>query len=219
MIKGLQKLGGVAALIAAMTLVVGIGMFATVMSGYINITPGESVAFLVDNQTTMFIWNFITLIVYSIFLVVLALALFDRLKTGAPALAQIATIFGLIWACLLIASGMVLNIGANTVTNLYGTDPAQAASAWIAIESVGNALGGEMEIVGSIWVLLVSLAALRSETLPKLLNYFGVLISVSAMITIIPGLELVALVFGLGLIVWFAWLGIVLLRGGPSVTA
>ena len=37
MIKGLQKLGGVAALIAAMTLVVGIGMFATVMSGYINI--------------------------------------------------------------------------------------------------------------------------------------------------------------------------------------
>lgn len=42
----------------------------------------------------------IAYVVFGIFLVVLALALYERLKAGAPAMAQTATAFGLIWAGL-----------------------------------------------------------------------------------------------------------------------
>jgi hypothetical protein len=61
------------------------------------------------------------------FLIVLSLALYDRLKTGAPAMMQVATAIGIIWAGSLIASGMVANAGIAPVVALYAKDPAQAA--------------------------------------------------------------------------------------------
>lgn len=212
--ENLQKTGGIAALIASATVVVGIGMFATMLSDYAtgDLDPGGSVAFLVDNEASIYMWNLITLIVFSVVLVPLALALYKRLKAGSPAMAQTATGFGLIWAGLLIAAGMVLNIGFGTVVDLYETNPAQAESTWLAVDSVANGLSGGMEIAGPIWVLLVSLAALRAGVFPKALNYLGVVMAVAGLVTIVPALEAVGIVFGLGLIVWLAWVGIIMLR-------
>ena len=213
-----QKTGGVAALVAAATVVVGIGMYATLLTDYAtgDLAPGESVAFLADNQASINIWNLITLIVFSIFLVPLAVALYQRLKVGSSAMAQTATGFGFVWAGLLIAAGMILNVGFGAVVDLYGSNPAAAESLWLALDSVANGLSGGMEIAGPIWILLVSWAALRAGVLPKGLNYLGVVISVAGLITIVPALEDVGIVFGLGLIVWLTWVGIEMLRSRSS---
>jgi hypothetical protein len=104
-------------------------------------------------------------VVWGIFMVVLALALYERLKAGSPAIAQTATAFGLIWAGLVFASGTLINAGIGTVVDLFGQDPAQAATVWLAIDSVAPGLSG-LEIVGGTWTLLVSWAALRSGELP-----------------------------------------------------
>ncbi len=107
-----------------------------------------------------------------------------------------------------------------TVVDLYGNDPAQAATVWLAIESVGDGLGGEFEILGSLWVLLISWAALRSGGLPKALNYFGMAISVAGILSVVPALfGVLGIIFGLGKIVWYIWLGIVMLRGSTSAAA
>ena len=219
MTKGsIQKTGGVAALIGAATVVVGIGMYATLLSDYATggLDAGGSVAFLADHEAGLYLWNLITLIVFSIVLVPLAFALHERLKAGSSAMAQAATGFGLIWAGLLIAAGMVLNIGFGNVVDLSATNPAQAESLWLAVDSVANGLSGGMEIAGPIWILLVSLAALRAEVLPKALNYLGVVMAVAGLVTIVPALEDVGIVFGLGLIVWLGWVGIVMYRGTPG---
>ena len=102
------------------------------------------------------------------FLIVLALALYDRLKPAAPALMQVATAIGLIWAGSLVASGMVSNAGIAPVIALYARDPAQAAMTWQGIESVASGLGnGNGEILGGLLTLLVSLAALRAAGCPR----------------------------------------------------
>jgi hypothetical protein len=153
------------------------------------------------------------------------LALQDRLRAGASAMAQIATVFGFIWAGLVIASGMVANVGIATVADLFRSDPVQAGSTWLAIEAVQLGLGGGNEIVGGVWVLLVGWAALRAGELPRALNYLGVVIGVSGILTVVPvfrvlgAVEMLGLVFGLGFIVWFVWLGIIMLRNGTSVNA
>src|SRR5690606_26623471 len=116
---------------------------------------------LVDNQAFLYVLNLFTYIVFGLFLVVLVLALYQRLKLGSPVLVQVATAIGLIWACVVIASGMVANVGMNTVVDLYGRDPAQAASTWLALDSVALGLGGAGgEILGGLWILLASWAAL-----------------------------------------------------------
>ena len=151
--------------------------------------------------------------------VVLALALYERLKAGSPAMAQTATAFGLIWAALVIASGMLIISDLGIVVDLYSKDPAQAAWVWLALDSVEEGLGGGVEIPGGLWVLLVSWAALRSGGLPRALNYLGVVIGVAGILAVVPPLEVLGAVFGLGLIVWFVWLGIDMLRGSPSAAA
>lgn len=209
-----KKMGGIAALIEASTFIIGFALMFTLLlpSGYLENDPKQSVAFLVDNLSIMYVWNLIIYIIFGIFLVVLTLALNERLKEGAPALAQTATVFGLIWAGLVIASGMVANVGFKIVVDLYGNDPAQAESLWMAIRSVEFGLGGGNEIAGGLWVLLVSWAALRVRSFPKGVNFLGIVSGISGLLTIIPIFDVLGAVFGIGLIVWFVWIGIVLLR-------
>ena len=216
-----QKMGGVAALILAATFVVGFALFTTVLApiGFGDLDPGQTVAFLADNQAITYIANLIVYMVFGFFLVVLALALYGRLKAGSPAMAQTATAFGLIWATLAIGSGMLINSDLGTVVDLYGKDPAQAASVWLVLDSVETGLFSSYEIPGGLWVLLVSWAALRAGGLPRALNYLGVVIGVAGLLTVVPTGDALNAVFGLGSIVWFVWLGIVMLRGSPSAAA
>jgi hypothetical protein len=67
-----------------------------------------------------------------------------------------------------------------------------------------------------MWTLLVSIAALRSGGLPKALNILGLFVGAVGTITIIPSLNDMTGLFGIGQIVWFVWLGMVLLRNNPG---
>ncbi len=220
--SNLQKFGGVAAFIESAIFIVGFAMYFTLLAsanyGSLTIDPIKHVAFLTDHKTIMYAWNFIIYVAFGIVLVVLALALLERLKANSPAMIQIATAFGLIWAGLVIASGLVANIGADLVVNLYAKDPSQAASAWLSLQFVVNGLGGGNEIVGGLWVLLISWAGLRSGQLPKTLNWLGIIVGGAGLVTTLPALGELGAVFGLGLIVWFVWLGFVMLRGYYSGT-
>jgi len=220
MMKNLQKMGGIAALYEALAYVVGIVGYLLVVGDVGLVDPVQKVTSLVDNQAFIYILNLFTYIVFGLFLVVLALALYERLKVGSPVLAQIATAIGLVWACVVIASGMVANVGMDAVIDLYDQDPAQAALTWLAIDSVALGLGGAGgEILGGIWILLASWAALQAGEFPKALNYLGAAIGVVGLISVVPVLgELRGLIFGLGQIVWFVWLGIVIIPRFPKTT-
>jgi hypothetical protein len=199
---------------------IGIVIFLVILD-YLNITdPAQKVALNVEKQTVIFSTNLLMYVFFGFALIVLSLALYDRMKSDAPALMQVATAIGIIWAGSLIASGMAANAGLATVVALYAKDPTQAVLTFQAIEAITNGLGNANgEILGGPLTLLVSLAALRMGGLAKGLNILGVLIGAVGIITIIPALNALTGVFGLGQIVWFVWLGIVLLRNSPSRAA
>lgn len=216
--KNLQKLGGFAAFYLAVAYLVGISFFLVVLD-YLNISdPAQKAALVVDKKMVLFSTNLLMYVFFGVFLIVLSLALYDRLKNGAPATMQVATVIGIVWAGSLIASGMVSNAGINPVVALNGKDPSQAVISWQVIESVTNGLGnGNGEILGGLWVLLVSIAALRAGGLPKGLNMLGLLVGVIGILSLIPGLtDMLVSVFGLSQIIWYVWLGVVLLRSYPS---
>lgn len=215
--NNLQKMGGIAALYQAATYLMGIVFYLFVLDYLSVVEPIQKVKLLVDNQISMYVTHLLMYMVFGIFLVVLALALYERLKTGAPAIMRTATALGLIWAGVLIASGMIFNVGIAPVVALYDKDPAQAASVWLAIESVSNGLSSANgEILGGLWTLLVSWAALRAGGLPKFLNYLGVVVGAVGLLSAVPVLNGLIGVFGMSQLVWFAWLGIVMLRQSPS---
>jgi len=219
--RSLQKMGGIAALYGALAYILAIAGYLVVVGQVGEVDPVQQVVTLVDNQAFLYLLNLLTYIVFGLFLVVLALALYQRLKANSLTLVQVATAIALIWACVVIASGMVSNIGMDTVVDLHSIDPAQAAIVWQAIDSVANGLGGAGgEILGGTWMLLVSWAALQAGVFPKALNYLGILIGLAGLISVVPIFgEVRGLIFGFGQIVWFVWLGVIMLhsRSGMAV--
>ncbi len=218
--KTLQRFGGFSALYMAVAHLIGIVTFIAVLD-YLSITDmAQKVALNVEKQAVVFSTNLLMYVFFGFALVVLSLALYDRLKSGAPALMQVATAIGIVWAGSLIASGMVANAGLAAIVPLYAKDPAQAALTWQGIEVVTNGLGNANgEILGGFWTLLVSTAALRSGGLPKGLGILGLVVGAVGIITVTPVLTDFTGVFGIGQIVWFAWWGVVLLRSNPGKTS
>jgi len=208
-----QKVGGLAALYLAAAFVVAMPFFLALVK-YPSVTdPVAKVALLVSNHDSMRVMYLVTYVIFGLVLAVLALALFARLRDGAPILAQAATAVGLIWAVVLVASGMIFNAGMAAVVGLHATNPAQAVAAWQAIEPVAQGLGGSGgELLGGLWVLLVSVAALRTRGLPKVLNLLGVAIGTAGLLSVVPALNDLAYGFGLLEIVWFVGLGVVMVR-------
>jgi hypothetical protein len=225
-ITGHQKAGGLAALYLAFAYLLAMPFFLLVVDYASAVEPAAKVASLATNHGAMQVMYLVTYVVFGIALSVLALALYERLKPAAPALMQTATALGLIWAVMLIASGLVWNAGMGAVVALYPSNPAQAVSMWQAIEPVSDGLScaGTGEILGGLWVLLVSIAGLRVGAFSRAFGWFGVVVGAIGLASVIPPLAEVAILFGLAQIGWFVWLGFSMLRqtersGQPMVLA
>ena len=211
-----QRAGGVAALYIAAAYLVAMPYFLIVSDYKDLVDPAQKVTSLVANQNSMYMMYLVSYVVVGIVLAALALALWKRLA-GSPSIAAVGGAVGLIWAGMLVASGLVFNYGAAAVIELHATSPAQAVSAWQAIEPVADALGSAQgELLGGLWVLLVSVAALRTGGLPKALNWLGILIGFAGIASVVPPLLDAVYVFGLLEIVWLIWVGIVMLRTRAS---
>jgi len=213
--NNLQKLGGVAALIEAAIYISAFVFFGAFWNFPADADSVQKFAFLAENQQILSIVNVIMYVLFGVLLAVLVLALNERLKVNCPILSQFASIFGVVWVGLVIASGMISNIGLATALELSAKDPEQAMAVWRAIYSVVQGIGGGNEVVGGLWVLLLSIAALTSKEFNRTLNYLGLFVGIVGVLTIYPA-EVFTEIFGISQIVWFSWLGVSMLTTNKS---
>ena len=213
-----QRAGGVAALYLAAALLLAMPFFLVVVDYPGATDVSEKVALLAANHASMHVMYLITYVVFGVVLAVLALALHGRLSSSASGLMQVATAVGLMWAVVLVASGMVFNAGMAAVVDVYPANAEQAQAMWQAIEPVAQGLGSGSggEFLGGLWVLLVSIVSLRSRSLPRSLGWLGVVVGIAGLLSIVPPLSATAYLFGMLSILWFAWLGIAMLRSAAG---
>ena len=213
--NNLQKVGGVTALLEAAIYISAFVFFGAFWHFPADADSVQRFTFLAENQGILSIVNFIMYVLFGILLAVLVLALHERLKVNTPTLSQIAAIFGVVWVGLVIASGMIANIGLVAAIELSIKEPEQAMTLWRTIYAVVEGLGGGNEVVGGLWVLLLSIAAIKGKAPHKALNYLGVFVGIVGILTIYPA-EVFTEIFGLSQIVWFSWLGISMLSHKQS---
>lgn len=203
------------AFIEAMCYIIGFLMIATVLSP-VNAdgwSQTQKLEFILERKAMFAAWNIIIYVVFGAALVVLVAALHQLLNKAAPQIMMVATPFGMIWAGLVIASGMIANIGLDMVADTYARSVSQAVQAWSILGTVQDGLGGGVELVGGMWVLLLSFAAWRAvDVVPKVLVYLGLFVGSAGILTIVPPLGGLGAVFGLSQIVWFVFVGVILLR-------
>ena len=206
--KNFQKVGGFSAFYMGVSYIVGIIIFLVVLD-YPSIESSEDkMIFIKDNHSMMFLTNLLLFVYFGIFLCIFTLALYERLKIDDPLTIQLATLLGIIWAIVLIASGVISNACMEPAIDLYKTDPNQATLFWLKIETISGALGGSNgEFLGGLFTIFVSLSVYKGARLPKGLSYFGFFIGTVGLISTIPGLEDLGGVFGITQIIWFFWFG------------
>lgn len=217
--KTLQKVGGLSALICAGTYILAMGLVATRLTPMLDesLPFDQFIAFYLPNQTLIFIWHFAMYLVNGAFLTLLILALTQRLKTDAPTLARVAACFGLFWTGLVFASGFISLYGWETIGKLSSTDPSQAALLRSVVYTISTGIDTSDRFLGCLWVLLTSWAALRSGQLAKPLNFLGVAIGTAGIVSsVAPAINALGYAFGVGIIVWWIWLGIVLLQSSRN---
>jgi hypothetical protein len=212
--NNLQKVGGIAAILHALAYLIGIGLYlSSAMSPVIDATPKQYLLLLPEYKNILSVWILIAYLLVGFCLVPVSLAFYQRLKTASPSLIQVSTVLGFIWAALIIGSGNLMIHSFEEIANLYIKNPAQAETVYITLKIVQNGIVSANELTGGVWVLLLSWSALQIGELSKRLNYLGVAIGIAGILTLIPAIaEPAQMFFGLSMILWFTWAGIVLLR-------
>jgi hypothetical protein len=211
----LQKAGGISALIAAATYLFAMVLVFTILAPMADASLSfeKYVDFYTANKTLIFIWHFSMYLINGVCLVILALTLYERLKSDAPTIMKIATVLGLIWASFVFLSGFIVLYGTEAFINLNSKNPVQAETLKKTIETITLGIDYSDRFLGCLWVGLVSMAAFKTSTFPKLLNIFGIIISIFGLIgTVIPPLTAISYVFGIGAIIWWLCLGVFILR-------
>lgn len=196
----LQRAGAAAAVFLALSYVLSFALAATLFSS--GGAPAERLDFLLSLRRPFEAW----LLLYPLSGLALGLltqSMHERLAARAPAWMRLATPMGWIWAALLMLSGMVGILGLEAVGAVRASDPVQARSAWLAISVVQEALGGGIELVGGVWVLLIGAAAWQAGVWGRGRLAFGALVGVAGVLSAWPPLFEIVALFGLGQIPWF----------------
>jgi hypothetical protein len=210
--KKLQKIGGISAILEACIYIVAFIVYGGILAfPKQDASALEKMNFLSDHYTILSTLNLLSYVVFGVLLSVLTLAIYERFKKLSPKLSKLTAVFGFTWVVLVIASGMIANIGLHKVVSLMAEDPENAAQIWSIVSIITEGLGGGNEIVGGIWVLLISYMGLNRNVFSKPLHLLGSIVGLAGVFTVYP-LEIFTEIFGITQIVWFVWIGILMIR-------
>lgn len=143
----------------------------------------------------------------AVWIVLIAVALYLRLRGGAPALATLGAIAAVAAATLFLAVGMI-GLGVTQLAAL--SDRTAAAHAFIALDVARSGLLDAARFAVGAWGVAIGVAALRSTALPRGLGYLAIVWGTTFVPAfILPPLALVGLVLAL---VWLVGFAILVLR-------
>lgn len=210
--NSLRKAGATSALLMAIIYLLGFAIFFLALDPGPALTRDETVQFLNENRLIVLPTMFVLYVLAGFNLLILVQALAGEVKDRVPWQSQTALIIGSIWCVMLIVAGFVYLTGMQTVFSLYPENAEQASALALMVNTVFESLGGGNELVGGVWTVLISCLLLYVTQDYKILHFFGIVVGIAGVVSIVPILAEAATLFGLGQIFWFIGLGVRFLK-------
>ena len=208
----LLRTGGLAAIAMALCYVAMAVVFIGMLSIPAGLDTAGKIQYLQQHHLLVASGYGIGYLLFGVLLAIVLQALQQVFANTSSSMAALAERFGNVWLVLMMASGMVALIGLQMVFRLMDSDPQQALALYNTRNLLTEALGGGIELVGGLWVLLLSIAGLQQQRFAKALNLLGLVVGVLGVLTVLHTLPYLKDVFGITQLIWFIWLGINLLH-------
>ena len=215
--KNIQKIGGFASVVFGISFTILLVLLITIASqGYVpgsGNNPGKALEFAGSSPIPYVIY--LLYMLSALLIILIAMALVDRLQDRAPVQMQLAMIAASAAGIFFLVYAMLGYVGEPMLIGVYQQDASLGASAYLGMRVVSNALNSSAIFAAGWAILLAGWAAIRTVDFPRALASLLLLaggLSVSAFL--IPIFSLLA---PLLYIVWSIWLGVFLLRE-PALT-
>ena len=208
----LLRSGGLAAISMALCYLTMAVVFIGMLSMPAGLDSAGKIQYLQQHHLLVASGYGIGYLLFGVLLATVLQALQQVFTNTSSAMASLAERFGNVWLVLMLASGMVALIGLQMVFRLMESDPQQALALYNTRNLLTEALGGGIELVGGLWVLLLSIAGLQQQRFSKALHVLGLVVGVLGVLTVMHTLPYLKDAFGITQLIWFIWLGTSLLR-------
>ncbi len=214
-----NQLAGTASMLMALIYVCAFIYFGAMVSFPASNEADVVMAFVTQNVNALWIAYFTIYVIFGVLLAVVVIAIDDILSSCVNQtqnrLLRMGTLFGKIWVCLVIASGMIATIGMSHAVSLTAVSNEEAYRLWGVVSMLVESLGGGNELVGGVWVLLTSITALKQRMFGNTVNYTGCFVGLAGIATIYPA-EVFTEIFGITQIIWFIAIGVSLIKRSPA---
>jgi len=217
----LNRAGGIASIICALTYVFGFVFFFGMLGTPSDNSDTGRLQFLIGQRDIFFFGYIVIGVIFSLSLLLLNQSLHRRFNKISPVIVSYNATLGVIWASFVLASTFVFLVSLSFLADYASANESGAVIALKATNIVVDALGGGIELLGALWVLLISYVCFKAKVYHKATHILGVAVGVAGGLTLLTGFsffskiaffEGTAAVFGLGQIVWFVVLGVHLLN-------
>jgi hypothetical protein len=164
----------------------------------------DKVKIIIEMKSMVFLTNVILYVLFGPVLIMFILFLKSMLDNSETMLVRFSAIIGYIWAGSLTASGMIANGAIEPITRLFSDNPDKAIDLWQMLDTVSMSLGNANgEILGGLMTLGFGIAMLKGIKISRGLGVLGIIVGSIGIISLIPALADLTVVFGLLQLVWF----------------
>lgn len=148
-------------------------------------------------------WNIVVYLIYGMSLLHLTVTLFFATKRTMPQIATGFLVVGSVWSGYMLCSGGIAISLINSISKIYKYNSELAVEIWISGSLVHESIGGGNELVGAIWLGLISYIYPKGKGLSMATKRFGYVVAFLGLCTLFDPYETFSSLFGVGLILWF----------------
>jgi hypothetical protein len=211
-LKQLKTLAGAAFICMALCYITLFIIYGAVLSTPADVSTAEKIAYLIENKA---LFNFTYVLGYVVFACLLCFCVYvlgSLYQNVSKSTMTMASLFGYFWVVVLLCTGMIGISSNELLVNFSVANPDAAEVIYYARILMTESLGGGIEFIGGVWLLLLGVISWRHNLLSKSLTAFTLVKGAIGVATLFSAESLLRELFGITGIIWFIWMGIALIK-------
>lgn len=203
-----NKLAAASLLLMATSYVILMVIYGAILVMPADLTDVDKLGWVTENLGMINLTYVIGYVLFSCLLLVVSIQVENIIKVDSPFWAKTTHSFGLIWALLLTATGLIVITSNNLISE---AELSSALAYYHTSNLLSDALGGGIEFTGGVWILLIGAFGFYTRTFGLAFSGFSVIKGITGIATLFSTDMVLRIAFGLTGVVWFIWFAVVLL--------